>query len=67
LEGSYCWRAGFVASSAYIIRGIIGFSILPNLWIVTGVAHVGVYQNEKWHVKNFDLIKIFNTNKLFGN
>lgn len=47
LDGGYRWREGFAESSAYIIRGGIGYSILPNLRVATGLAHLGFYSNEK--------------------
>jgi len=47
LDGGYRWREGFAESSAYIVRGGIGYSLLPNLRVATGLAHLGFYTNEK--------------------
>lgn len=47
LDAGYRWREGFTESSAYIIRGGFGYSILPNLRVTTGMAHLGFYSNEK--------------------
>jgi len=47
LDGGFRWREGFAEPSAYIIRGGIAYSILPNLRAASGFAHLGFFANEK--------------------
>ncbi len=47
LDGGFRWREGFKENSAYIVRAGVGYSILPNLRVSTGMAHMGFYVNNK--------------------
>ncbi|WP_175574458.1 DUF2490 domain-containing protein [Algoriphagus marinus] len=53
LDGGFRWSGGFFNSSSYIIRGGIGYSILPNLRVATGFAHLGFYSHEKVILQEF--------------
>jgi hypothetical protein len=53
LDGGFRWRGGFTNPSSYIIRGGIGYSILPNLRVATGFAHLGFYSQEKVILQEF--------------
>ncbi|TDQ16455.1 uncharacterized protein DUF2490 [Algoriphagus boseongensis] len=47
LDGGFRWREGFSISTAYIIRGGIGYSITPSLRIAAGFANLGLYGEGK--------------------
>lgn len=53
LDGGFRWRGGFTNPSSYIVRGGIGYSILPNLRVATGFAHLGFYSQEKVILQEF--------------
>lgn len=43
LDGGFRWKNGFDNRLAYIVRGGVGYSLLPNLRIGGGFAFLGVY------------------------
>jgi len=53
LDGGFRWRGEFTNPSSYIVRGGIGYSILPNLRVATGFAHLGFYSQEKVILQEF--------------
>lgn len=52
-DGGYRWRGGFEESAQYILRTGIGYSINPNVRILTGFAHLGFFSDHAMNKVEF--------------
>jgi len=44
-DGGYRWKDGFEASTQYIARMGVGYSVKPGVRLAAGLAHLGFYTN----------------------